>query len=82
MPWQFGGDGAAPDAGQVIVAGAGSQRRAQVAFVASEQAVSDLPVGGQPDPVARSAKWPGHRSDDADPAGAGPDLRSQLTARA
>jgi hypothetical protein len=30
MAWQFGGDGTTPDADQVIIAGAGSQRCAQV----------------------------------------------------
>jgi hypothetical protein len=52
VPGQFGGDGAAPDGGQLAVVGSGPKRRAQITLVAGEQAVADLAVGGQPDPVA------------------------------
>jgi hypothetical protein len=40
---QLDRDGAAPDRGEFVVADAGSQRDAQVAFVAAEQVVADLP---------------------------------------
>ena len=68
MSWQLGGDGSPPDGGELIVAGSGPQWRAQVALVVGEQAVADLAVSGQPDPVARPAEGPGDRPDNADAA--------------
>ena len=41
-------------------------RRTQVGLVAGEEAVADLAVGGEPDPVAVAAERAGHRGDDAD----------------
>ncbi len=38
---------------------------AQVGLLAGEQAVADLSVGGQPDPVAVTTERPGHRGDHA-----------------
>ena len=52
-----------------LVGRTGAHRRAQVAFRPGEQAVADLPVSGQPDPVAGAAERPGHRADHADRAG-------------
>ena len=40
--------------------------RAQVGLLAGEQAVADLAVGGEPDPVAVAAERPGDRGDHAD----------------
>ena len=59
--------------GQLLVAGPGAHRVAQVALLPGEQAVADLPVGGQPDPVAGPAERPGHRADHADPGRAAVD---------
>ena len=39
---------------------------AQVGLLAGEQAVADLAVGGEPDPVAVAAERPGDRGDHAD----------------
>ena len=46
--------------------GAGAQRRAEVGLLAGEEAVADLAVGGEPDPVAVAAERAGDRGDDAD----------------
>ena len=54
---------AAPDA----------QRGPQVGLLGGEQAVADLPVGGEPDPVAGAAERPGDRADHADPGRAAVD---------
>ena len=55
--------------------------RAQVGLLAGEQAVADLAVGGQPDPVAVAAERPRHRGDDADRRRAAVD-EEQLGGRA
>ena len=47
--------------------------RAQVGLLAGEQAVAQLAVGGEPDPVAGAAERPGDRADDADPRRAAVD---------
>src|SRR3954468_2432527 len=62
----FGGDGRQPPVGQLVVGGARAHRGAQVGLLTREQAVADLPVGGQPYAVAGAAEGPGHRGDDAD----------------
>ncbi len=67
MAGQLDRHGLAPAVGQLGVGRPGPQRAAQVAFRAGEQAVPDLAVGGQPDPVAGTAERPGNRGDDADP---------------
>src|SRR4051794_41880267 len=54
-----------PPLGDRLVVGPAAQRAAQVALLAGEQAVADLAVGGQPDPVAVAAEGPGDRRDDA-----------------
>ena len=60
---------------------AGPHGRAQVGLLAGEQAVADLAVGGEPDPVAGAAERPGHRGDDADRGRAAVD-EEQLGRRA
>ena len=55
-----------PALGDLLVGGAGAQRRTQVGLLAGEQAVADLAVGGEADPVAVAAERPGDRGDDAD----------------
>ena len=44
-----------------------AQQPAQVGLLLAEQAVADLPVGGEPGPVAGAAERLGHARDDADP---------------
>ena len=56
----------ADDLGQLGVGRAGAQRAAQVGLGVREQAGAQLPVGGQPQPVAVAAERPGDRGDDAD----------------
>ena len=56
-----------PAVGDLVVVGAAAQRRPQVGLLAGEQAVADLAVGGQPDPVAVAAERPRHRRDHARP---------------
>ena len=53
--------------------GAGPQGSPQVGLLAGEQAVADLTVGGEPDPVAVAAERAGHRGDHADGRGAAVD---------
>ena len=60
-------------AARSVVGGAGAHRGPQVGLLAGEQAVAQLTVGGEPDPVAGAAERPGHRADDADPAGTAVD---------
>ena len=55
-----------PPAGDLGVVGAVAQRSAQVGLGPGEQAVADLAVGGQPDPVAGAAERLRDRGDDAD----------------
>src|SRR3712207_7253239 len=45
--------------GDLVVTGPSTQRRAQVGLVAREEAVADLTVRSQPDPVAVTAERPG-----------------------
>src|SRR5690606_15161819 len=52
---------------QFLVVGPGAQGAAQVGLLGGEQAVADLPVGGEPDPVTGGAEGAGDRADDADP---------------
>ena len=68
MPWPgaLAAHRDAPAVGDLLVGGARAQRRAQVGLLAGEQAVADLAVGGEPDPVAVAAERAGHRGDDAD----------------
>src|SRR6516225_12291685 len=73
VPGQLDGDRAPPYRGQLLVTGAGPHRVPEVAFLPREQAVADLAVGGEPDPVARPAERPGHRADHADPGRAAVD---------
>ena len=68
MSGQLHRDGPPPRLGQFRVAGPGPQRTTQVIFCPGEQAVPDLAIGCQPDPVAGPAERPGDRGDDADPA--------------
>jgi selenocysteine-specific elongation factor len=70
VPRQLRRDRRPPAGGDVLIRRTGAQRPAQVTLGAGEQAVADLPVGGEPDPVARAAERPGDRSDHADPGGA------------
>src|ERR1700761_2583233 len=63
---QLDRDRSRPLVGDLLVAGPSPQGRTQVGFGPREQAVPDLPVGGEPDPVAGAAEGPGHRGDDAD----------------
>ena len=67
-----------PTVGELVVGGAGAQRRPQVGLLAGEQAVADLAVGGQPDPVAVAAERPGDR---ARSRRRSPDRRRPGTAR-
>src|SRR6187200_3151073 len=62
-----------PPFGDLRVAGAGPQRATEVALLAGEQAVADLSVGGEPDPVAVAAERPGDRGDHADHGGTAVD---------
>src|SRR5580698_11605811 len=73
MAGQLDRDRLGPPLSDLLVAGPGPQRRAQVGLRPSEQAVADLAVGGQPDPVASTAEGPGHRGDHADPGRAAVD---------
>ena len=59
----------------------GAQRGAQVGLLPGEQAVADLAVGGQPDPVAVAAERPRDRGDDPDRRRAAVD-QEQLGRRA
>src|SRR5207247_612454 len=54
------------EGGELLVGGARPQRGAQVGLRPGEQAVADLPISRQPDPVARGAEGAGDRADDAD----------------
>src|SRR6202041_51912 len=63
---QLARHGALPAARQVIIGGSGPEQPAQVALLAGEQAVADLPVSGQPDPVAGAAERAGDGRYDAD----------------
>src|SRR5262249_33310388 len=67
MPGQLAGYGLLPQRGQFAVAGTRPHRVVQVALVPGEQAVADLPVGGEPHPVAGSTERPGQRPDHAPP---------------
>ena len=65
---QFAQQAAVEDPGQFLVAYTASHRGAQVGFLRGEQAVAQLPVGGQPQPVTGAAerrtsrKWPTKKS--------------------
>src|SRR4051794_35298579 len=60
----------ADDLLEVVVGGAGAQRRAQVGLVQREQAGPQPPVGGQPDAVAVAAERLRDRVDEPDPPAA------------
>src|SRR5262252_4862125 len=62
---ELGGDRTPPQFGQFLVGSPASHRVAQVALVLREQAVADLAVRGQPDPVTLPAERPGDRAYDA-----------------
>ncbi len=70
VPFPLGGDAVAQGAGEVIVARAAAQKGAEVGLVEGEEAVAELAVGGQADPVAAHAKRPADRGDQADAAAA------------
>ena len=55
-----------PLIGELLIGGAGPQRGAQIGLGPGEQAVAQLAVGGQPDPVAGAAERLADRGDDAD----------------
>ena len=52
------------------VGGVAAEQAADVGLVEGEEAVAELAVGGQPDPVAAHAERPADRGDQADPAAA------------
>ena len=70
-----------PELGDLGIARAAPQWRTQVGLRPSEQAVADLAVGGQPDPVTGAAEGLRHGCDDADRV-AGADHPEQLGRRA
>src|SRR5215472_15147260 len=65
VPGQLAGDRLPPQFRQFLVARPGPHRIAQVALILREQAVANLAVGGQPNPVTCAAERPGDRADDA-----------------
>ena len=52
MPGALARNGLQPAGGEFVVVGSGAQGGPQVALGTGEQAVADLPVGREPDPVA------------------------------
>src|SRR2546427_10614064 len=61
----LGRDGGPQYAADVLVRTAVAQQGGDVRLGAREQAVADLAVGGQPDPIAIAAEWFGGRIDEA-----------------
>src|SRR3712207_8190303 len=53
-----------PPVGDLVVGGARPQRRSEVGLAPREQAVPDLPVGGQSNPVTGAAERLAHGGDD------------------
>ena len=53
VPFPLGGDGFTDGADDLIVAGAAAQQAADVGLLEGEQAVAQVAVGGQADPVVR-----------------------------
>src|SRR5437899_2114222 len=58
------------DVRQIVVAGSGPQRPAQVPLVDRKQARADLSIGGEPNAIARAAERLRHRVDEAELADA------------
>src|SRR3984957_590667 len=73
VPRQLRRDRGLPLGGKLVVGRPGPQRRPQVALRPGEQAVADLPVGGEAHPVAGAAERLGNRGDHPDPGRAAVD---------
>src|SRR5206468_1025492 len=54
---------------EVVVAGAGPERTAQIDLALVEEAPAEVAVGGEPGAIAATAERLGHGGDDADAAG-------------
>src|SRR5215207_6800046 len=65
VTWLLAGNGSDPEGSNLGVAGAASQRRTQIGLGAGEQAIPNLAVGCQPDPVAGAAEGLRDGRDDA-----------------
>src|SRR5581483_2898478 len=70
MPGFLAQDNRAQPIGQFLIAGAATQQRAQVMLLHAEKTRPDLPVSGQPNPVAMPAKRLADRGDNANLAAA------------
>src|SRR5208337_2174778 len=65
VPLPLGGDGFTDGTDDLVIAGAATQQAADVGLLEGEQAVAQLAVGGQADPVAAHAEGAADRGDHA-----------------
>src|SRR5271157_4587824 len=70
MPLPLGGDGFTDGTDDLFIAGAAAQQAADVGLLEGEQAVAQLAVGGQADPVAAHTEGAADRGDHADASAA------------